>query len=140
MKSSVRRLIRAFGYDLRKYRPYDYSFHRLQFSLQRREVTLILDVGENIGQFARAISKVGYRGRIISFEIDIHGYYAEFLAGLHKWSNNIEVIVIEMSLAALYEGETKFLDLYRAIEDRRYHCISIEPGFTDPRTYEVLQV
>jgi FkbM family methyltransferase len=232
MKSSVRSLIRAFGYDLRKYRPHDDSFHRLRFSLQRREVTLILDVGANIGQFARTIRNVGYRGRIISFEplsdahakllvaarhdplwivaprcalgsrpgkvriniaansqsssilnmlerhvsgdpesayiggetivvttlddflagerdltmsqmalkIDTQGYEAEVLGGLHKWSDNVQVLVIEMSLAALYEGETKFLDLYRAIEDRGYHCISIERGFTDPRTYEVLQV
>jgi FkbM family methyltransferase len=232
MKHAARRLVRAFGYDVRKYRPHDDPFRRLQFSLQRRKVTVILDVGANEGQFARAVRKVGYRERIISFEplseahakllvaaehdplwtvgprcalgsrsdnvrinisansesssllkmlerhvagdpqsayigvetvtmttldgflagerelagaaialkIDTQGYEAEVLAGLDKWSDNVEVILVEMSLSALYEGEVKFLDLYRMIEDRGYHCISIERGFTDPRTYEVLQV
>ena len=232
MKNAVRKLVQAVGYDVRKYRPYDDSFRRLQVSLQRREVTLILDVGANIGQFARTIRRVGYRGRIVSFEplsdahakllaaarhdplwtvasrcalgsrpgkvqiniaansqsssilkmlerhvsgdpksayiggesvemmtldsflagerdlaksaialkIDTQGYEAEVLAGLHRWSDCVRVIVIEMSLAALYEGEATFLDLYRAIQDRGYRCISIERGFTDPRTYEVLQV
>jgi FkbM family methyltransferase len=232
MKDAARKFIRAFGYDLRKYRPCEDPFYRFRLSLERREVIVILDVGANIGQFARAVRKVGYKGRIISFEplsdahaklliaarndplwtiaprcalasrpdkaqiniaansesssimdmlerhvagapesayvgretvavttldsfldgepqlaqtaialkIDAQGCEAEILGGLNKWSDSVEVIMTEMSLVALYEGEAKFADLYRAIEGRGYRCISIEPGFTDPRTYEVLQV
>jgi hypothetical protein len=32
----------------------------------------------------------------------------------------------EMSLAALYERQVKFVDLYQAIEERGYRCISIK--------------
>jgi FkbM family methyltransferase len=233
MADPVRRLVRTFGYDVRRwYGPQHDPFCRFQFSVQRRRVTVVLDVGANIGQFARLIRKAGYRGKIISFEplsdahaklliaaqydplwtiaprcalgathgkfqiniaansesssilnmlerhsanapqssyvgnetvtmttlddvldgepdlvdaaialkLDTQGYEAEVLAGLDKWSNNVEVIMTEMSLVALYQGQAEFLDLYRMIEDRGYRCISIEPGFIDPRTYEVLQV
>jgi hypothetical protein len=76
----------------------------------------------------------------IALKLDTQGYEAEVLAGLDKWSDHVEVIMTEMSLVALYQGQIKFLDLYRIIEDRGYRCISIEPGFIDPRAYEVLQV
>jgi FkbM family methyltransferase len=76
----------------------------------------------------------------IALKIDTQGNEAEVLAGLHKWSDSVKVIVTEMSLAALYQGEIKCVDLYRMIEDRGYHCISIDSVFTDPHTYEVLQV
>jgi FkbM family methyltransferase len=232
LKDAARKLFRAVGYDVRRYRPYQDHFQRLQLSLQRHNVTVLFDVGANVGQFARAIRKAGYRRHIISFEplsaahakllvasrhdplwtiaprcalaarcgdaeinlaansqsssisnmlerhiagapeaiyvgkervttttldcfldgkpdleaksialkIDTQGYERAVLDGLHKWSNKVKVIMTEMSLAALYEGEPRFAELFRMIEDRGYHCISIEPGFTDPRTYEVLQV
>jgi FkbM family methyltransferase len=230
IKDLVRSLIRTLGYDVRRwYGPHQDLFYRFQFSLQRRRVTVLLDLGANIGQFARLIRKAGYSGKIISFEplSDAHaklliaaqhdrlwtvaprgalganrGVFqiniaansqsssildmlerhiagapesryvgketvtmttlddfldgepdladtaialkldtqAEVLAGLDKWSDRVEVIMTEMSLVALYQGQIKFLDLYRIIEDRGYRCISIEPGFIDPRTYEVLQV
>ena len=76
----------------------------------------------------------------IALKIDTQGYEAEVLAGLNKWSDSVKVIQTEMSLTALYEGEVRFGELYQSIEARGLHCISIEPGFTDPRTYEVLQI
>jgi len=79
-------------------------------------------------------------GAAIALKLDTQGYEAEVLAGLDKWRGNIEVIMTEISLVGLYKGEATFLDLYRMIEERGYRCISIEPGFTDPRTSEVLQV
>jgi FkbM family methyltransferase len=201
-------------------------------SLKRRGVSVVLDVGANVGQFADDIRKAGYTGRIVSFEplsdayaklviaaqgdhlwtvaprcalasrsgvaeiniaansvsssildmlerhvandpksayvgreavttttldefldrnpdvasaaialkLDTQGYEAQVLAGLDKWSSNVEVIMTEISLVGLYEGETTFVELYRMIEARGYRCISIEPACTDAHTYEVLQV
>jgi FkbM family methyltransferase len=73
-------------------------------------------------------------------KVDTQGYEAEVLKGLKKWSHKVEVIMAELSLSTLYEGEARFVDLYRTIEERGYRCISIEPGFTNTQTYEVLQV
>jgi FkbM family methyltransferase len=75
----------------------------------------------------------------MAMKIDTQGNESRVLAGLNRWSGHVKVIQVEMSLTALYEGEARFIDLYRLIEDRGYQCISIEPGFIDPRTYEVLQ-
>lgn len=76
----------------------------------------------------------------IALKIDTQGYEAEVLAGLKKWSDRVQVIFVEMSLVPLYQDQINFVDLYRMIEDRGYRCISVEPGFTDPSTYEMLQV
>lgn len=75
----------------------------------------------------------------MAIKIDTQGYEAHVLAGLSRWSECVKVIQVEMSLAALYDGLTGFIELYRLIEDRGYRCISLEPGFVDPKTYEVLQ-
>jgi hypothetical protein len=76
----------------------------------------------------------------IALKIDTQGYESEVLAGLSRWSGKVKVIMVEMSLTPLYEGGPLFVDLYQIIERRGYRCISIERGFTDPRSYEVLQV
>jgi FkbM family methyltransferase len=232
MKDLFQKLIRTLGYDVRRYQPSRDPFCRLQLALRRHQIGVVLDVGANIGQFAKMLRKAGYRGRIISFEplsdahatlvrtaqkdalwtvasrcalaakhgeteiniaansqsssildmlerhvagapeskymgketvtmitldsffdnepdmtgtaialkIDAQGYEAEVLAGLNRWSDNVEVILAELSLTPLYQGETRFIELYRVMEDRGYRCTSIEAGFTDPNTYEVLQV
>ncbi len=53
--------MRAFGYELQK-TPGQADF------LNSRNVDLILDVGANRGQYARAMRRQGYKGRMISFE------------------------------------------------------------------------
>jgi FkbM family methyltransferase len=76
----------------------------------------------------------------LAVKIDTQGSEAQVLSGLVKWSHAIEVISTELSLASLYEGQCGFSEMFRRIEERGYRCTSIEPGFTDPRTREMLQV
>jgi len=63
-----KRLFRSFGIDLRRYSPAANEFNRLAHYLQLHSVTLVLDVGANIGQFAEGLREGGYDGRIVSFE------------------------------------------------------------------------
>jgi FkbM family methyltransferase len=62
IKKTIRRMIRALGYDLRQKRPELVEF------LKDREINLILDVGANTGQFGAALRADGYCGTIVSFE------------------------------------------------------------------------
>lgn len=229
---TVLRLARRFGLDIRRYGPYQDPFYRLLQSLRRENVTVMLDVGGNVGQYGERLRIAGYQGRIISYEplseahaalvrkaahdaqwivaprcalaahggitkiniannsqsssilamlhrhqqgdpqsgyigsesvslmtlddaldavpdltaaslglkIDTQGYEAEVLKGLQNWSDKIKVMQLEMSLVPLYESASTFDDLFQSVVKRGYRCISIEPGFIDPNTAEVLQV
>lgn len=58
----VRRLLRSVGFDVERRRPV------LVDLLERLRVGTVLDVGANVGQYARRLRAWGYRGRIVSFE------------------------------------------------------------------------
>jgi FkbM family methyltransferase len=66
MKTLIRKVLRPFGYDLKRlHQPGQTSL--IEF-LRSRDVDLVLDVGANCGQFAAVLRGRGYRGRIVSFE------------------------------------------------------------------------
>jgi hypothetical protein len=72
------------------------------------------------------VNTPGLADTAIALKLDTQGYEMEVLAGLDERRDNVEVIMAEMSLAALYERQVKFVDLYQAIEERGYRCISIK--------------
>ncbi len=59
-KTTVRDLLRGRGYDIVR-------FTRMQL-IEHQRIGVVLDVGANTGQFAKQIQRLGYRGRIVSFE------------------------------------------------------------------------
>jgi FkbM family methyltransferase len=64
----LQRLARRLGYDLiarAKARPLQ---AQLTAVLERFEISLVLDVGANAGQYGSALREWGYAGRIVSFE------------------------------------------------------------------------
>jgi FkbM family methyltransferase len=64
----LQRLARRLGYDLiarTKARPLQ---AQLIAVLERFEITVVLDVGANAGQYGTALREWGYAGRIVSFE------------------------------------------------------------------------
>lgn len=68
MKSLAKRIIRNFGFDVRRYRPACSESAQLQAMLSSHGVNLVFDVGANAGQFGRYLRNAGYKGRIASFE------------------------------------------------------------------------
>ena len=54
--------LRRLGYQIRRAEPDWIDF------IMDRNVTTVLDIGANVGQFAELLRVKGYRGRIISFE------------------------------------------------------------------------
>lgn len=68
MKLILKKLIRAAGYDLRKYRLANSIETLVAYVLDKRGIDMVIDVGANQGQFGLALRDAGYRGRMISVE------------------------------------------------------------------------
>lgn len=64
----IQKVANRFGVDIREYRPERSGFGRLSLMLKHHDISLVLDVGANIGQFARSLREAGYAKRIVSFE------------------------------------------------------------------------
>jgi FkbM family methyltransferase len=60
LKLRIQQILTRLGYEIRRWGPVKL--------LQIEGVTLVLDVGANIGQYARRLRYGGYKGRIVSFE------------------------------------------------------------------------
>jgi FkbM family methyltransferase len=69
---SIKKYIKLFfnllGYEILKYNHSLALDLHLKYLINKLEIDLIIDVGANVGQFALMCRKLGYRGKIISFE------------------------------------------------------------------------
>ena len=68
MVGFTRKLTRRFGYDIAPFPGGAKHWTQIVSLLARHEVNCVFDIGANVGQYAKAIRKNGYPGRIISFE------------------------------------------------------------------------
>lgn len=72
--TAIQGALRHRGYEIQIFPSGD--DRRLWRLLRARGITLVLDVGANAGQYASRIRKLGYEGRIVSFE-PLDGPFAE---------------------------------------------------------------
>lgn len=75
-----------------------------------------------------------------AMKLDTQGFELEVVRGATETLKRTEVIMVEMSLAPLYDGGARFADLYREIENAGFRCIALTEGFADYARNEVLQV
>ncbi|MEJ2602762.1 MAG: FkbM family methyltransferase [Gammaproteobacteria bacterium] len=66
MKQAVQKSLHKLG--LRVQRISNDDIHRLVRTLEANRIEIVLDVGANIGQFARSLREAGFRGEIVCFE------------------------------------------------------------------------
>jgi len=87
MNDAIRSTARRFGVDVRRYPQCDPSFQRAAL-LRRNDVDVVLDGGANSGQYAIALRRSGYTGRIMSYE-PVKASFDRLLAataGDHGWT------------------------------------------------------
>jgi hypothetical protein len=73
-------------------------------------------------------------------KLDVQGYEEKVLSGLENNLSRIDAIQIEMSLTELYVGEKTFFDQCKFLLARGFKLMSVEPGFYDTKTGQLLQV
>jgi len=88
LKRTIRRIIQRLGYDVTRYRPDLSEKAQLTRLLQVHQVSAVLDVGANIGEYGQLLREGGYRGQIVSFEplSAAHKELCRISAGDAYWS------------------------------------------------------
>jgi hypothetical protein len=76
----------------------------------------------------------------LALKLDVQGYELQVLRGAEKLLPRVRVLILEMSLARLYEGAPSFSQLFRSLEDTGFSASGIFPGFSDSRSLRMLQV
>lgn len=68
IKHELRKLLWKVGYDISRFTPTTHSLARRKHILAYYDIDTVLDVGANVGQFPEQLRRIGYAGRILSFE------------------------------------------------------------------------
>ncbi len=79
MVGRLRKLARSIGFDVARFPGAADHWPRLVELLDRQGVTLVFDIGANVGQYATSLRNNGYPGRIVSFE-PLSSAHAELMA------------------------------------------------------------
>jgi len=79
-------------------------------------------------------------GDKILLKIDTQGFEKKVLEGAEKSLSLIKGIQLEMSIISLYKGEKLFFDLLSFMKKKGFSLYSLENGFSDPVSGQLLQV
>ena len=80
-----------------------------------------------------------YNREKVYLKIDAQGFEKNVLDGAIKSIENITGIQIVMSIVPLYKDELLFDEMIKYLSELGFMLMSIEPGFTDQRTGQLLQ-
>lgn len=73
-------------------------------------------------------------------KVDAQGFEREIVEGASQSLSRLVGIQLELSLQQLYEGQMLFGEMFDLMRSLGFRLQDIWPGFTDPRTSELLQV
>ena len=73
-------------------------------------------------------------------KIDAQGFESKILEGAEGCFNNIFALQLELSCVELYKGEKLFDEMKVFVESKGFYLSSLESGFSDPDTGQLLQV
>lgn len=76
----------------------------------------------------------------ILLKIDTQGFEKNVIEGAEESLRFIDTIQLEMSLIPLYKDELLFDEMYELLYQKDYCIVSVEPGFSDRESGQLLQV
>ncbi len=88
----------------------------------------------------RILPELASQGQQILLKLDVQGYERAVLDGAKSSLSKIKAIQVELSLVPLYDGGPLFYEMVGFLQDQGYTLIAVEPGFSDERTGQMLQV
>ncbi|MBS2027838.1 MAG: FkbM family methyltransferase [Deltaproteobacteria bacterium] len=73
-------------------------------------------------------------------KIDVQGLEGQVLDGAAETLSRVRALECELSLVPLYEGQSMFTEIVDRLQRSGFGLVSIEPGFADQKTGQLLQV
>ena len=96
--------------------------------------TIHVDTLDNVfGEYCQPVDNV-------YLKIDTQGFESKVIAGAEKSLEQIDTLQLEMALVPLYQGELLFPDMLALLVSKGYTLVSLETGFTNLETGQLLQV
>jgi FkbM family methyltransferase len=74
MKNIIKKICNKLGFYISKISVNNTLAYQTVLALNTHNINVVLDVGANVGQFARELRKYGYLGKIVSFEPSLEAY------------------------------------------------------------------
>lgn len=78
--------------------------------------------------------------RSVMLKIDVQGAEHAVLDGAQKSLSGLTLLEVEMSLVQLYDSGSSIYDLLPRLHTAGFEVVSIDEGFTDPSTGQVLDI
>lgn len=72
-------------------------------------------------------------------KIDTQGYEREVLLGAPRCLQSVDLVLMELSVVRLYEGQWLWLEAIQFMREHRFDLVFLLPDFADPGTGQVLQ-
>lgn len=85
------------------------------------------------------LDQLAQRDDAIFLKIDTQGFELKILNGALGVINRFALIQLETSFFEVYRGETLIGDVIKFLDYLSYRVVSIEPGWENPATGELLQ-
>jgi FkbM family methyltransferase len=78
-------------------------------------------------------------GDRVYLKLDVQGHELCVLLGAEATLDQVHAVECELTVTPLYEGQALIDDVLEYLRRRAFGLVALEPGFSDPRTGQVLQ-
>ena len=86
------------------------------------------------------LEQLNDRFKNVFLKLDVQGFEKNVLEGAKNSLDSIRTMQVEMSMVPLYQDGVLFEELFDWFRDLGYTIVSIEPGYSDKKTGQLLQI